>query len=63
MGVVKKIEKVGTEIAKIAKNARRLRSLGATTATLDPSLVTGYGAPPLSFHTLAIQTIFKAPPI
>ena len=32
MGVVKKIEKVGTEIAKIAKNPRRLRSLGATTS-------------------------------
>ena len=29
---VKKIEKVGTEIAKIAEIRRRLRSLGATTS-------------------------------
>jgi len=30
--MVKKIEKVGTEIAKIAEIRRRLRSLGATTS-------------------------------
>ena len=47
---VKKIEKVGTEIAKIAKNPRRVRAVGATTATLDRSLVSGYGAPVVIPH-------------
>ena len=61
---VKKIEKVGTEIAKIAEiRSGACDRWAPPPATLDPSLVTGYGAPPLSFHTLAIQTIFKAPPI